>query len=158
MAFNATVYVLQDDPRTLMKRFTNEEPVNDIRPTDIVDLMNPSFILNYDAKYIGKNYIHVEAPFNRYYFINDMKIDIGKKIVINCSVDVLQTYKDSISESTAYIMRTGREASKAAYLPDENVPVTTASQVQNYQFNKTPFNAIDGESGNYVLTVIGGGD
>ena len=94
MAFTATMYVINDDPRTLMKYMspTTAIEVTGIKPTGVVDLLNPTFELDYNADYTTKNYIEVGAPFNRCYFIKDMKIDVGKKIYITCAVDVLQTY------------------------------------------------------------------
>lgn len=158
MSFTATMYVINDDPRTLMKYTppTTAVEVTGIKPTGVVDLLNPTFELDYKEAYTTKNYIEVGAPFNRSYFIKDMKIDVGKKIYITCAVDVLQTYKAQIADSYAYIIRTGRFASGAKYLPDDQVPITTETQVQNYPFNSTPFLTIDGVDGNYVLTVIGG--
>lgn len=158
MSFAATMYVINDDPRTLMKLIRPETAaeVTGIKPTGAVDLLNPTFELDYQEAYTTKNYIVVGAPFNRSYFITDMKIDIGKKIIISCSIDVLQTYNNQIADSYAYIIRTGRLASGARYLPDDQVPITTETQVQNYPFNSTPFLTIDGIDGNYVLTVIGG--
>lgn len=157
MAINAWMTTMQIDPRTLMKGPQPEIQVNGIKPTGVVDIMSPTFELDYNSAYTTKNYIYVDAPFNRFYFITDMKIDIGKKIYISCAIDVLETYKNQIAESEAYILRTGREASSAAYLPDDCVPVTTNAQTQNYAFSSTPFQTIDGVDGNYVLTVVGGG-
>ena len=157
MSFAITLSSCSDDPRTLMKTFSGQITVNNVKPTGIVDLMNPTFELSYDSNYTTKNYCEVGAPFNRSYFITDMKIDIGKKIIISCAVDVLQTYHSSIADSEAYIIRTGHFASGASYLPDDQVPITTETQTQNYSFDSTPFSTIDGINGNYVLTVIGGG-
>jgi hypothetical protein len=47
MAFSIRLYNVSDDPRKLNKTLTGELLVNSVKPTDIVDLMNPSFILDY---------------------------------------------------------------------------------------------------------------
>ena len=93
MSFKATLYNCSDDPRKLSKTLPVDSKivVSSITPTESCDILNPTFILNYDSAYTTKNYIVVDTPFNRSYFITDMKIDIGKKIVISCAVDVLQT-------------------------------------------------------------------
>jgi len=105
MAFTVKLYNVSDDPRKLNKTLTGEAEITNVRPTDIADLMNPSFILNYDENYTTKNYLWAAAPFNRFYFITDMKIDIGKKIVISCAVDVLYTYKENISTLEVNVIR-----------------------------------------------------
>lgn len=87
--FTINLYNCSDDPRKLSKTLSGETPVTGVKPTGIVDLMNPTFELSYDSDYTTKNYCVVRAPFNRSYFITDMQVDIGKKIIISCTVDVL---------------------------------------------------------------------
>lgn len=157
MALTARISVMDVDPRTLLKVPQSEITVSSIRPTGEVNLLTPTFVLDYKEAYTSKNYIYVGAPFNRYYFITDMKIDIGKKIIINCKVDVLQSFSQQVLSSRGYIIRTGSYAASAKYLPDENIPINTQTQTQNYEFSSTPFQTIDSINGNYILTVIGGG-
>lgn len=159
MSFNATLKVMNSDPLTLIKSFSQdvqEITISSIKPTAEVDLYTPTFVLDYNSNYTKYNYIVVDAPFNRSYFIKDMKIDIGKKIIISCEEDYLQSWFAQIMEAEAYIVRTGHESSAAKYLPDNVVPMTVPTQVQNYPFNSTPFTTIDSQDGNYVLTAIGG--
>lgn len=158
MSLQATLYKIEDDPQTLLKNIetvSHTDPIS-ISPTSVVDIINPTFILNYDEDYTGYNYIYVGAPFNRYYFIEDFKIDIGKKIEISCSIDVLQTYWLSLMECEAQIIRTGRWADNARYLADNVYPVSSWTQTQNYEFSENPFTTIDSLDGRYILTVIGG--
>ena len=89
MSFSAKLYNISDDPRSLDKTLGEAIATKTITPTESCDILNPTFILDYNSNYASCNYIHVDSPFNRYYFITDMKIDIGKKIVISCAVDVL---------------------------------------------------------------------
>lgn len=94
MSFSATIYNCGDDPRKAVKNLTSGIPVASIVPTEDCDILNPTFILNYNPSYTTCNYVVVGAPFYRSYFITDMKISIGKKIEISCAVDVLGTYWD----------------------------------------------------------------
>ena len=68
------------------------------------DIINPSFILNYNDTVFSCNYIYIEK-FKRFYFINDISISEGNKIIINCHVDVLDTYWSSYKELTLNIIR-----------------------------------------------------
>ena len=122
MAFSATLYNCADDPKVLNKTLTGGYPVNSIVPTEACDILSPTFILNYNSNYTTCNYIVVGAPFNRSYFITDMKIDIGKKIEIDCSVDVLGTYKDQIKECVACVTR-NEGIGKPTYVPDDKLPL-----------------------------------
>ena len=123
MSFSATLYNNSDDPRALNKTLGTGYEVSNIRPTESCDILSPTFILDYDADYAQCNYVVVNAPFNRSYFITDMKIDIGKKIVISCAVDVLQTYKEEIEKLKCSIIR--QENLKEPYLPDPEYKMFT---------------------------------
>ena len=123
MSFSATLYNNSDDPRALNKTLGTGYEVSNIRPTESCDILSPTFILDYDADYAQCNYVVVNAPFNRSYFITDMKIDIGKKIVISCAVDVLQTYKEEIEKLKCNIIR--QENLKEPYLPDPEYKMFT---------------------------------
>ena len=131
MSFSATLYNCPDDPRKLNKNLPANTAieVSSITPTDSCDILNPTFILNYNSSYTTKNYIVVSSPFNRSYFITDMKIDIGKKIVISCAVDVLQTYKDEIKKINANIVR--NENLIKDMLPDPNFVYLNENDVIN---------------------------
>lgn len=122
MSFSATLYNCSDDPRKAEKTLSSGILVTSIVPTEACDILNPTFILNYNSSYTTCNYIVVGAPFNRSYFITDMKIDIGKKIEISCSVDVLQTYWDSIKECVACVTR-NEGIGKPTYVPDDKLPL-----------------------------------
>lgn len=122
MAFSATLYNNNDDPKVLNKTLSGGYPVSSIVPTEACDILSPTFILNYNSTYTTCNYIVVGAPFNRSYFITDIKIDIGKKIVISCAVDVLETYKDSIKDCMACVTR-NEGIGKPTYVPDNKLPI-----------------------------------
>lgn len=162
MAFTINLYNVSDDPRKLNKTLGNPIEVTNVRPTDIVDLMNPSFILDYNENYTTKNYLYASAPFDRFYFITDMKIDIGKKIVISCAVDVLQTYATNIGSITADVIR--QENKKDVYLADSDfnikagfVPIvdifTGGAEGEQFTSGKYIFSWIGGPSDNYVLVA-----
>lgn len=127
MSFTITLYDCADDPRKLNKTLSGGTQVAGVKPTGIVDLMSPTFELNYNSAYTTKNYCEVGAPFNRSYFITDMQIDIGKKIIISCAVDVLQTYRGEISGINANVVR--QENLIKEMLPDPNFVYLDQSDV-----------------------------
>ena len=130
MSFNATLYNCADDPRKAVKTLGSGILISSIVPTESCDILNPTFILDYNSSYASCNYVVVGAPFNRSYFITDMKIDIGKKIVISCAVDVLSTYWDSIKSNKVNVIR--QEYLKEPYLPDSEYKIF--SDFQNMTF------------------------
>ena len=155
MAFSATLYNCSDDPRKASKTLNSAQPVSSIVPTEACDILNPTFILNYNSSYASCNYIVVGTPFNRSYFITDMKIDIGKKIEISCAVDVLGTYWNQIKENTVNVIR--QENLKEPYLPDDQYKIYT--DFQNYTYlpsNEDIQNLLADETGkNYIISYVG---
>ena len=158
MAFSIKLYNVSDDPRKLNKTLTGELPVDNVRPTDIVDLMNPSFILNYEESYTTKNYLWADAPFNRFYFITDMKIDIGKKIVISCAVDVLYTYHTEINKIKTNIFRSSSRSNNKLADPEYCFEQGFENRIE--LFNLPPTGGVNKdffiENGKYVLNYLGG--
>ena len=156
MSFTATLYNCSDDPRKLNKTLPTQSKieVSSITPTASCDILNPTFILDYNSAYTTKNYIVVDSPFNRSYFITDMKIDIGKKIVISCGVDVLQTYKDNIKKIKTTIVRNEKPSDKmeAPYLPD---PLFNIEAGFNYDYKQFEKNWFVPSNGTYVLSWVG---
>ena len=157
MSFSATIYNCADDPRTLNKNLGSGITVSSITPTEACDILNPTFILNYNNSYATCNYIVVGAPFNRSYFITDMKIDIGKKITISCAVDVLGTYSNGIKGLIVNVIR--QENLKEPYLPDPEYKMYSDFAPYTY----LPDSGIDNniyyhgaDSKQYVISYVGG--
>ena len=96
----------------------------------------------YSESYIGANYCYCELFGGRYYFINDMSIDIGKKIVISCSVDVLYTYKGDIEGAWGCIIRAETiEGNNWGVGPiaDEKLPINSRRNIETIKFGNSPF-------------------
>lgn len=162
MSFMATFYNCSDDPRKLNKTLTNGVEVREIRPTENCDILNPVLELDYRVELTDKNYVVIDAPFSRSYFITDMSITIGKKIVISCAVDVLQTYATNIGSITANVIR--QEVKKDVYLADNDfniktgfVPIidifTGGAEGEQFTSGKYILSWIGGPSDNYVLVT-----
>lgn len=84
-------------------------------------IINPTLI--FERANIGHtyNYVYI-ADFGRYYFVNDIVYD-GARIFYYCSVDVLATYKSTIGNASAYVLRAAHEYNEFAI--DTYYPVTT---------------------------------
>ena len=162
MAFSATLYNNSDDPRQAVKSLGTGIPIASIVPTEDCDILNPTFILDYNSSYTACNYIVVGAPFNRSYFITDEKISIGKKIVISCAVDVLSTYWADIKGNEVNVVR--QENLTENNIPDPEFKLFSDFSHKNYlPDNASPANPYSGilDEGEinpycYVLTYAGG--
>lgn len=74
---------------------------------DEVDLLKPTFTIE-SINVPMFNYCYIE-DFQRYYFINDIRLIRNNVYSISCSVDVLMTYKEFINTSSQYVSRQENE-------------------------------------------------
>lgn len=161
MSFAATLYNCSDDPRTLHKTLPAGVPVDSITPTESCDILNPIFILSYKPAYTTCNYIIVGSPFNRSYFITDMKIDIGKKIVISCAVDVLRSYESEIGNIKTTIYRNEDFKTCAPYVADPEYQVKSGFQYyyETFKDEEGKTNSFTGANSEnqyrYILSWVG---
>ena len=101
-------------------------------------VMNPSLILETNTNSFNANYCYI-PDLARYYYIKDWKLDTGLRIVFYCHVDVLQTYKDEISNNRGIAVR--NETIGSGYIVDDQIPIDTRQSVEVYKFSTTPFNS-----------------
>ena len=126
-------------------------------PTSVLDQRAPTFVIDYVEGYLGANYIEC-AKLGRKYFIENKSVDIGKKIIFNCSADLLNSF--DMSSCSINVIRNGGIGAPTMYI-DEKLPVYPSKKNVSsivMQQEIVPLNsqlsASDGD--NYLLTVIGG--
>jgi len=114
-------------------------------------LVNPVFILMYDARFFGCNYIYVPL-WHKYYFMHNPTLTPSGRAIVSCHEDVLMSNKDLILNLDVYVIANQNKRNKL--IVDVNYPQEILSTVSNLKFNATPFNVEGGY--NTVLSVIGG--
>lgn len=147
-----TFYSTSDDSRVLNKSLsgaTNRE----CNIYGDITLGQPSFLVAYDEGLFSKNYLYWPLV-NRYYYITNITGSKGERLLITAKVDPLMSFRSQIENLSCVIDRAASNRSK--WIDDNVYPMEASTQVQNYQFNSTPFSTADVVSGNYLLTVIGG--
>lgn len=88
---------------------------------DEVSLLEPSITLEIDMATLSAiNYVYIPM-FNRYYYITESVIINRNLVELNCYIDVLMTYKDSIVNQTALVDRSYNKGIK--YIDDNNIVV-----------------------------------
>lgn len=157
-----TLYNTSDPDNKLSK---NTNPItggSDITaiPTQGVSVLAPSLSLDYSSDYLGANYLYI-SDFSRYYYIRDMKVDIGKKIYLYCEVDPLMSFSSQISNCP--ITATRNEGIGApTKIPDNKLPVIpNVVDVKSTIASDVIFSDAEIDQGielyNYVLIVLNGG-
>ena len=142
-----TIGSTSDDRRKLTKSFSGTTVTVQIKSP--CDVLNPVFILSYNATYLTANYVY--APeFERYYFIDSINVEPGARLELSCSVDVLMTYATAINNLTLTVAR--QEKSGLTTIPDTNIVIKNYDIVNVYKSSQH----FDTSIGNYVLAIIGG--
>lgn len=152
------LYTISKDPRELEK-VTSSTPyitaIATIEPTAPVNILSPTFIVNNNSSYYPCNYLKCE-DFGRYYYIDNLSLLTGGRIALDCSVDVLQTYKDEIIQRVATITRS-ESIGHPTLFTDKQLPIHPVYKtVTSIVMPETSgsFSA-DGEY-SYLLTLTGG--
>ena len=136
-----------DDPRKIGKSFTNLTPATAVQgkvpatATSTCSILNPVWLLAYDASY--KDATHVECEqFGRIYYITDLIMGTGGKCYIYGSVDVLATYPNSIKSCPVCVTRS--ESAGVNWVVDSQYPMNPNKKtVIKDKYLTTPFTSGD---------------
>lgn len=103
--FNFTDMILYNyngQPNTINKTLTPLGTINvALRPE--INVHNPTLKIQIPPNMYDFNYVYIE-DFKKYYFVENVMYIGGQTYLLTLSLDVLQTYKDVILQSTALIV------------------------------------------------------
>lgn len=94
---NLKIYTNQSNQNVINKKITL---VSELKCTfrDDIDILNPVLIVK---NYTGGNYCYI-SDFERYYYIDDVRVLKGGVYQLFCSVDVLKSYADDLEIAEYY--------------------------------------------------------
>ena len=96
------IYNYKGQPNTINKALTPLGTINvDLRPE--INVHNPTLKIQIPPNMYGFNYVYIE-DFRKYYFVDKFRYIGGNTYILTLSIDVLQTYKEVILQSTALIV------------------------------------------------------
>ena len=123
-----TFYNNESDAIEVSKKITSVSSINNAKIINETDILNPSIIVSrnfYDNIILQANYLYIDN-LHRYYYINNISF-ADSMIVIDCTVDVLMSYKNGIRNITCTVTR--NENLKNGYLNDDNYNIQAYKQV-----------------------------
>lgn len=123
-----TFYNNESDAILVDKKITTISSIANAKIINETDIVNPSIIVSrnfYDSIILKANYLYIDN-LKRYYYINNISF-AESMIVIDCTVDVLMSYKSEIRNITCTVTR--NENLKNGYLNDENYNIQAYKQV-----------------------------
>lgn len=128
---------------------TTIQNVDIIRPSSIED---PQIVFGSFTGMLSKNYCYV-SKFARWYFINRITVTTAQRVVMDLSVDVLYTYRDSITLCIGTAIRSESEGINKIH--DSKYPINNNKYIIDaINFSDTPFSRLT--TTGYILTTIGG--
>lgn len=142
-----------DDKRKLNKSFSNMGSVN-ATPYENMNILNPRLIIKYNSAYTQCNACYI-PEFQRYYIIDSIELDTGERMVLNCSVDVLSSFKNSIQNMYCKIVR--QENLKNDMLIDTELLTNVTKGIEYVKGTWSPFSNVSNSNKCVALTVMNGG-
>ena len=152
-----TLYNTSDDKKKVGKTLTAVQTVENVKPIEPCDMLEPSFILDGGAvNAINSNYCHVSI-FGRYYFITDHVLLNGARIMIKCKHDPLQNFASPLKNSKQLVTRS-ESIGKPTFITDNNYPLKPSKEMAVIKFEGGDINitSATNSSYNFVITVSGG--
>ena len=135
------LYRTIDDNNVVNKTLTDVVSY-EIKLKDNVDIISPIIILSSETLLVNFNYAYI-PDFERYYFINSISINSKNVYVLSLECDVLESFKDDILNSYAYISK----AENGNNYYNSNNESEVRKEVNIYHSNST----INKENSNIII-------
>lgn len=131
------------------KQPTGDYTVKNVRQKEETSVLSPIFMLSdYSPSY---NYIYVPR-WGKYYFVNDVTLNINGVFEMSCTIDILATYKDSIGATKTFIERTADLRHVSPFIRDN--AISCEDRVVSTESEET---ACFPSATVYILRVMGRG-
>lgn len=149
------LYKCADDRRVLSKTLSGAVTKTCVIKDDNISILSPRVQIAQFSAFKGYNYAHI-PDYGRYYYIDDIAVDLGGLLTLSLSVDVLQTYAADIRATKALIYRQTQHTN----------PLIADSLIQSQVNEVTVTRAFSGGelsnqlpaiANNFVLTTYKGG-
>lgn len=132
----------------------NSQPVS-VMPTSIINDESPVFELAYNSSYLNANYVYCSS-FDRYYYVNERRVNTAGRIELVCYIDVRQSFSNSIKATECTVIRSEAIATPTR-IHDNKLPVNPTSKIVTSIVLPETTQTFDTDASySYVLTVVGG--
>lgn len=139
------IYKCSDSRNTLNKTLTDEKEITANANRD-VDIINPVMMLVTVENIAEYNYIYI-PEFQRYYFIESMKVNRTGIYEVNLHEDVLFTYRDKIKECKGLITVSNKNVD--GYYNNLSIPIDVRPNTKKFTFP----NSFPSETTNVLVVV-----
>lgn len=122
-----------DERNKVTKNVTYTHTYNGAILKQDTSLVNPVIILGTEDDLASINYMYI-PNFKRYYFVNDITAVTGGRFAINCSCDVLMSFKSDILNCQAIIDKQQSSSLSSKYIDDNSYVTECRTVVQAKEF------------------------
>ena len=150
-----TLYKCADDKRVVDKTLSGAVSKTCVIKDDNISILSPRVQIAQFNTFKSYNYAYI-PDYGRYYYIDDIAVDLGGLLTISLSIDVLKTYAAQIKASKALIFRQSQNAN--ALISDGLIPAQVNEVTVTRAFSGGELsNQLPANSNNFVLTTYKGG-
>lgn len=150
MSFSVTFYTCTANPRKLDKsgEITAIGTAITSNTKHEIDIINPVFVVDYNASLLPANYAYI-AEFNRYYYIT-IATDTAQKMIIRGTVDALFSHMSAIQNCPCTVVRS--ESIGINSVIDSKLPIDTRKiWIYGADFPQNPLNILNSDLYRYLL-------
>ena len=149
---NITLYNCSTEPNRLDKSnyLTSVASYENVAANIELGVEHPTILIQTSTDLSAVNYAYI-AEFGRYYHVNALHVPVNDMWRIECTVDVLMTYKTEILALSGVIQRNTNNYD--LYLEDPRIPSSIKRNTTLKLFPSTPFTRDNNLS---TLIVLGG--
>lgn len=142
-----TLFKNESDNRVLNKTIKDSRVISGVLK-DECSIVNPVFKISgiYPSYLNGYNYL-LYGELNRFYYIDNIVYLNGGLIELHCTIDVLMSYKDKITELVALVER--QESWYSPYLVDKGISINQGTLIKAINVGRVG----DEEYANYITCI-----
>lgn len=147
-----TFYQNKSDDRVVNKTISQKLELTTVIIKDDTSMMNPVLIVHTDSKLYTCNYCYI-ASFGRYYYIDNITLASGQRLILECREDVLMSNKTQLLKSRAFVQRSEKETANM-YINDQLFIAANKPIVDYVLFSDSK--KFSTQKGNFSLAIAGG--
>ena len=146
-------YQNKSDDRKVNKTVTLKKTITGVIIKEDTSIIRPVLEMHYYSEIMTCNYLLIE-DWGRYYYIDNITLAAGQRLIIQCREDVLMTNKTQIYKSSAFVQRSEKEHANM-YINDQLFLSTNKPIIDYLLFSKDL--KFSTEKGSFSLAIAGGG-
>ena len=127
---------------------TKIKDISGVKLKESESILKTKFRLRYSADVYSANYLYCQQT-GRYYFIDDITMEIGKQLILHCTTDVLFTAKDGIKNSEAWVELAEADQDTGQAFLQNGYPFQINTDTQGLDFSNNPM----GDTVNFLIIM-----